>query len=106
MGSNEVIEFLGHAFLNPADDVIIFQYAFIIYKLLATSFAARTIELPTPNFQQDLGATLDAITPKTRLIFIPNPNNPTGHLDFAARHRQLHVARSQEHRCRFRRSVF
>src|SRR5205809_7790982 len=79
-GSNEVIEFLGHAFLNPADDVIIFQYAFIIYKLLATSFAARTIELPTPNFQQDLGATLNAITPKTRLIFIPNPNNPTGTL--------------------------
>src|SRR5437773_5915863 len=79
-GSNEVIEFLGHAFLNPGDDVIIFQYAFIIYKLLATSFAARTIELPTPNFQQDLGATLNAITPKTRLIFIPNPNNPTGTL--------------------------
>ena len=79
-GSNEVIEFLGHAFLNPGDDVIIFQYAFIIYKLLATSFAARTIELPTLNFQQDLGATLDAITPKTRLIFIPNPNNPTGAL--------------------------
>src|SRR5438876_9827348 len=79
-GSNEVIEFLGHAFLNPADDVIIFQYAFIIYKLLATSFAARTIELPAPNFQQNLGATLDAITPKTRLIFIPNPNNPTGTL--------------------------
>src|SRR2546430_7911277 len=79
-GSNEVIEFLGHAFLNPGDDVIIFQYAFIIYNLLATSFAARTIELPTPNFQQDLGATLDAITPKTRLIFIPNPNNPTSSL--------------------------
>ena len=79
-GSNDVIEFLGHAFLNPGDDVIIFQYAFIIYKLLAASFAARTIELPTLNFQQDLGATLDAITPKTRLIFIPNPNNPTGAL--------------------------
>src|ERR1700751_5417161 len=79
-GSNEVIEFLGHAFLNPGDDVITFQYAFIIYKLLATSFAARTIELLTPNFQQDFGATLDAITPKTRLIFIPNPNNPTGAL--------------------------
>jgi histidinol-phosphate aminotransferase len=79
-GSNEVIEFLGHAFLNPGDDVITFQHAFIIYKLLATAFAARTIELPTPNFQQDLGAMLDAITPKTRLIFIPNPNNPTGTL--------------------------
>jgi histidinol-phosphate aminotransferase len=79
-GSNEVIEFLGHAFLNPGDDVVTFQYAFIIYKLLATAFAARTIELLTPNFKQDLGAMLDAITPKTRLIFIPNPNNPTGTL--------------------------
>ena len=79
-GSNEVIEFLGHAFLNPGDEVITSQYTFIIYKLLASSFAACTIELPTPNFQQDLGATLDAITRKTRLIFIPNPNNPTGTL--------------------------
>jgi histidinol-phosphate aminotransferase len=75
-----VIEFLGHAFLNPGDDVITFQYAFIVYKLLATSFGARTIELGAPNFQQDLSGTLDAITPKTRLIFIANPNNPTGTL--------------------------
>jgi histidinol-phosphate aminotransferase len=79
-GSNEVLEFLGHAFLNPGDDVITSKYAFIIYKLLATSFAGRTIEAPTPNFQQDLGRMLRAITPKTRLIFIPNPNNPTGTL--------------------------
>jgi histidinol-phosphate aminotransferase len=79
-GSNEMIEFLGHAFVNPGDDVITSQYAFIIYKLLATSFAARTIEVPTQEFEQDLDAMLDAITPKTRLIFIPNPNNPTGTL--------------------------
>jgi histidinol-phosphate aminotransferase len=49
-GSNEVIEFLGHAFLNPGDEVITSQYAFIIYKLLASAFAACTIELPTANF--------------------------------------------------------
>ena len=79
-GSNEVIEFLGHAFLNPGDDVVTFQYAFIIYKLLATAFSVRTIETPCPDYQQDLEATLNAITPKTRLIFIPNPNNPTGTL--------------------------
>lgn len=79
-GSNEMIEFLGHAFLNPGDDVITSQYAFIIYKLLATSFAARTIEVPAREFRQDLDAMVDAITPKTRLIFIPNPNNPTGTL--------------------------
>ena len=79
-GSNEVIEFLGHAFLNPGDDVITCQYAFIVYKLLATAFGVRTIETPSPDYQHDLDATLDSITSKTRIIFIPNPNNPTGTL--------------------------
>jgi histidinol-phosphate aminotransferase len=79
-GSNEVIEFLGHAFLNPGDDVITCQHAFVVYKLLATAFGLRTIETPSPDFQQDLDATLESITPKTRIIFIPNPNNPTGTL--------------------------
>src|SRR5438552_9552738 len=60
-GSNEALEFLGHAFLNPGDDVMTSQYAFIIYKLLATSFAARVIEVLTPDFQQDLDAMLAAI---------------------------------------------
>src|SRR4029077_13995510 len=79
-GSNEVIEFLGHAFLNPGDDIITCQLAFIVYKLLATAFSVRTIETPSPDYQQNLDATLEAITPKTRLIFVPNPTNPTGTL--------------------------
>ena len=79
-GSNEVIEFLGHAFLNPGDDMITCQYAFIVYKLLATAFGVRTIETPSPDYKQNLDATLNAITGKTRIIFIPNPNNPTGTL--------------------------
>jgi histidinol-phosphate aminotransferase len=79
-GSNEVLEFLGHAFLNPCDDVVTSQYAFVVYKLIATSFGARTIEVPSPDYQQDLDRILAAITRKTRLIFIPNPNNPTGTL--------------------------
>jgi len=79
-GSNEVIEFLGHAFLNPGDDVITCQYAFIVYKLLATAFGVRTIETQSPDCRQDLDATLGAVTSKTRMIFIPNPNNPTGTL--------------------------
>src|SRR5213592_897489 len=79
-GSNEVIEFLGHAFLNPGDDVITCQYAFIVYKLLATAFSVRTVESPSPDYQQNLDATLARITAKTRIIFIPNPNNPTGTL--------------------------
>lgn len=79
-GSNEVLEFLGHAFLKSGDDVVTSQYAFIVYKLIATSFGARTIEVPSRNYHQDLDGMLAAITPKTRLIFIPNPNNPTGTL--------------------------
>src|SRR6266513_5030487 len=79
-GSNEVIEFLGHAFLHRGDDVITSEYAFIAYKLVATLFGACTIEAPSLDYQQDLEAMLDAITPKTRVIFIANPNNPTGSL--------------------------
>jgi len=81
-GSNEALEFLGHAFLDGErqDEVIASQYAFVVYKLIATSFGARMVEVPNPDYQQDLEAILEAVTPKTRLIFIPNPNNPTGTL--------------------------
>jgi histidinol-phosphate aminotransferase len=79
-GSNEVIEFLGHAFLNRGDDVITSEHAFIAYKLVAAVFGAHTIEIPSPDLHHHLGALLEAITPRTRLIFIANPNNPTGTL--------------------------
>jgi len=79
-GSNEVLEFLGHAFLNPGDDVVTSQHAFIVYKLVATSFGARTIEVPSTDYHQDIDGILAAVTSKTRLIFVPNPNNPTGTL--------------------------
>ncbi len=79
-GSNEVIEFLGHAFLNRDDEVITGEHAFIAYKLIATLFGARTIETPSPDHRHDLDAMLGAITLKTKIIFIANPNNPTGTL--------------------------
>jgi histidinol-phosphate aminotransferase len=77
-GSNEIIEFLCHAFLRPDDEIVTSQFAFIAYKIIATLFGARTIETQAPQFEQDLDAMIDAITPTTRLIFIANPNNPTG----------------------------
>lgn len=79
-GSNEIIEFLSHAFLNRGDEVIASEHAFVAYKLIATLFGARTVEPPSPDYQHDLEAMLEAITPKTRIIFIANPNNPTGTL--------------------------
>jgi histidinol-phosphate aminotransferase len=79
-GSNEIIEFLGHAFLGSGDDVIASEHAFIAYKLVAAVFGARTIEVPSPDLRHDLDGMIAAITPKTRLIFVANPNNPTGTL--------------------------
>ena len=79
-GSNEVIEFIGKAFLNPGDEIVCARHAFVVYKLMATLFGATTIEVPDPNFAHDLDAMAAAITPRTREVFIANPNNPTGTL--------------------------
>ena len=79
-GSNEVIEFLGHAFLRDGDEIITSEHAFVVYKLVAKVFGAKTIEAPSPDYHHHLDAILSAITPRTRLVFIANPNNPTGTL--------------------------
>jgi histidinol-phosphate aminotransferase len=79
-GSNEIIEFIGKAFLSPGDDIIVARHAFVVYKLMATLFGATSIEVPDPGFAHDLEAMLAAITPRTKEIFIANPNNPTGTL--------------------------
>ena len=79
-GSNEVIEFIGKAFLNPGDEIVASRHAFVVYKLMATLFGAKTIEVPDPDFAHDLDAMLAAITPRTKEVFIANPNNPTGTL--------------------------
>jgi histidinol-phosphate aminotransferase len=79
-GSNEVIEFLGHAFLRTGDEVVASEHAFIAYKLIAALFGVRTIETFSPNYAHHLDGMLAAITPRTRIVFIANPNNPTGTL--------------------------
>lgn len=79
-GSNEVIEFIGHAFLKPGDEIVTAKHAFVVYKLMATLFGATTVEVDDPGFAHDLDAMAAAITPRTREVFIANPNNPTGTL--------------------------
>lgn len=79
-GSNEVIEFIGHAFLDRDDEIVTSEHAFVVYKLVAAVFGARTIEVASRDFGHDLEAMADAITPKTRVVFVANPNNPTGTL--------------------------
>jgi len=77
-GSNEIIEFAGHAFMQPGVDVVVSQYCFAVYPLTVMLFGANLITVPTKNYGHDLPAMLKAITPKTRVVFVANPNNPTG----------------------------
>lgn len=77
-GSNEIIELLCHTFLNPRASLIAAEHAFVVYKLMATLFGARYIEVPDPGFVHDLDAMADAVDADTRLVFVANPNNPTG----------------------------
>ena len=77
-GSNEIIELLCHSFLNQGVELIAAKHAFVVYKLMATLFGAKYIEVDDPGFVHDLDAMADAITENTRLLFVANPNNPTG----------------------------
>jgi histidinol-phosphate aminotransferase len=79
-GSNEIIEFIGHAYFAPGVDVIVSQFCFAIYPLVAKMFGANVITVPAKNHGHDLPAMLAAITPQTRVVFVANPNNPTGTL--------------------------
>lgn len=79
-GSNEIIEFVGHAFLQPGVDVVVSQYCFVVYPLVTKLFGANLITVPARHYGHDLPAMLKAITPRTRVVFVANPNNPTGTL--------------------------
>jgi histidinol-phosphate aminotransferase len=79
-GSNEIIEFVSHALLAPGDDVVVSQFCFAIYPIVAKMFGANVISVPAKDYGHDLPAMLKAITPKTRIVFVANPNNPTGTL--------------------------
>ena len=77
-GSNEVIELLGHALLGPGDEVVMGAPAFVVYKLVTLLFGAKAVEVPLVNHRHDLAAMAAAITPRTKLVFVCSPNNPTG----------------------------
>jgi histidinol-phosphate aminotransferase len=77
-GSNEVLEVLGHALLSPDTEVVVSQYCFAVYPIVTALFGAKLVSVPAKNYGHDLEAMLAAITPKTALVFVANPNNPTG----------------------------
>jgi len=77
-GSNEIIEFVGHALISVGSEVVVSQFCFAIYPLVTKIFSANLVIVPARKHGHDLSAILNAITPKTRVLFVANPNNPTG----------------------------
>lgn len=77
-GSNDVLNLIGLAFLNSQASVVFSEHAFVVYPMMAQYLSAQAIEVPAIDYGHDLEAMLAAIREDTRVVFIANPNNPTG----------------------------
>ena len=77
-GSNDLLEIFARAFVSSSDSVVYSQHAFAVYGLVTQAINAEAIEVPAKGFSHDLDAMAKAVKANTKLIFIANPNNPTG----------------------------
>ncbi len=77
-GSNELIDIAVRTFMGPGDKAIMAAPSFVVYSMAASSVGAKSLEIPLTDYRHDLAAMADAITEKTKIVFIANPNNPTG----------------------------
>jgi len=77
-GSDELLQLLGRAYLNPGDKVVQSQYGFLVYRLVAMQCGAKLVSAPERDYRSDVDAILEAAGDDTRIVFLANPNNPTG----------------------------
>ncbi|PCI44153.1 MAG: histidinol-phosphate transaminase [Moraxellaceae bacterium] len=77
-GSNEILELLAKAFSGSSSEVIFSEYSFVVYGLVAQSVGAKAVVTDAKGWGHDLQAMAAAVTERTSLIFLANPNNPTG----------------------------
>lgn len=77
-GSDEILQLLARAYLGPGDNIIQSAHGFLVYAIAAMACGAETRFAPETNLTGDVDAMLDLVDDKTRIVFIANPNNPTG----------------------------
>ena len=77
-GSDEVLGLLARAFLSPGEEAVMADQTFVIYKMEVMAAHGKAVTLPLKQWRHDLAAMAEAVTARTRLLFVCNPNNPTG----------------------------
>jgi histidinol-phosphate aminotransferase len=77
-GSDELLGLVGRAFAGPGDEVIYTEHGFLIYPIIAKSVGAVPVKAPEKNLTANVDTILAAVTPRTKIVYIANPNNPTG----------------------------
>jgi len=77
-GCNEILDLVARCFLLPGDEVVIADPAFVIYGMVAHLQGCRRVLVPLKQWTHDLEAMANAVTPRTKMVFVGNPNNPTG----------------------------
>jgi histidinol-phosphate aminotransferase len=77
-GSDELLQLLAHAYLGEGDEAVYSQYGFLVYPIAIAANGAKSVVAPEKNQTTDVDAMIAAVTPKTRMVFLANPNNPTG----------------------------
>lgn len=77
-GSNDVLELIARSFAEPGSEIVYSEHAFAVYPLVTQAIGAKHVKVPADNWGHDLDAMAEAITENTRVVFVANPNNPTG----------------------------
>ena len=89
--SGELLTLLADAYLRPGDEVLFSAHAFVLYRIITLANSAVPVTVPENDLHTDVDAMLEAVTPKTRLVYLANPNNPTGSYLSVAEVRRLHA---------------
>jgi histidinol-phosphate aminotransferase len=90
-GSEELISLIARAYVRPGDEVLFSEHAFIVYRIAALSSSAVPVAVPEKNLRTDIDAMLARVTSLTRLVYLANPNNPTGSCLSADEVERLHA---------------
>ncbi|HXM00472.1 MAG TPA: histidinol-phosphate transaminase [Rhizomicrobium sp.] len=90
-GSGELLTMLAGAYLREGDEVLFTEYGFLVYRIATLSSSAVPVVVPEKDFRTDVDAMLARVTPRTRLVYVANPNNPTGSYLSGEELRRLHA---------------